>query len=52
MNGNENKVVPSSKQIEILAKEYNEIWKNASIETNLFWLISRWESIRNMKSEV
>lgn len=37
---------PTKEQIELLKEKWNSL-TNASIETNLYWLITEWEKIRN-----
>ena len=39
---------PTKEQIEILKEKWNNL-TNASIETNLYWIITEWEKIRNKK---
>lgn len=39
---------PTKEQIDLLKEKWNNL-TNASIETNLYWLITEWEKIRNQQ---
>lgn len=39
---------PTKEQIEILKEKWNNL-TNASVETNLYWIITEWEKIRSEK---
>ena len=37
---------PTKEQIELLKEKWENL-TNASVETNLYWIITEWEKIRN-----
>lgn len=39
---------PTKEQIEILKEKWNK-FTNASIETNIYWIIAEWEKVKNTK---